>query len=213
MMPETGATAGTRRVKKLFHRYFPRNNCKRIMERSARKNGIIEGLRIRVTFTVIPSSVFIAPTCSGRGYTALNSFSKPLNIYNYKHLFYREANGGNMEFMPYFFPSDEWDGPEDGFYYPDIQCVWFEYCDRGIHCWRKFNVFLKATFPNLRALVLSQNWTQNVDRCNDDDERAHLNEFLHDSWLEGIFIDDAQSGLTITASTWKLAIYVWLKLI
>lgn len=69
--------------------------------------------------------------------------------------------------------------------YPDVKCIKFCYCDRGISDWGAFRVFLHTVFPNLEVLLLRQNYSYKASR--------EMVEFMCDPWLRYIWIDDMQS--------------------
>ncbi|NDH05105.1 hypothetical protein EBX93_04150 [bacterium] len=77
--------------------------------------------------------------------------------------------------------------------YPDVKCIKFEYCDRGIPDWNKFGFFLKTAFPNLEVLLLQQNCTYNPN----NDIKQDILDFLRDTWLHYIWIEDLQTDLKI----------------
>lgn len=84
------------------------------------------------------------------------------------------------------------------FYYPTIKCLVFEYCDRGIHCWKLFGEFLKKSFPNLKCLFLTQNFS--MTDCYSDNliEKTHADDFFQDDWLEYILVNDGQTRYNIS---------------
>lgn len=73
----------------------------------------------------------------------------------------------------------------------NIKCIMFEYCDRGIQDWSTFKTFLKTSFPNLEVLLLCQNYTYENENIED------MLNFLNDSWLQYIWIQDLQSNLKV----------------
>lgn len=70
--------------------------------------------------------------------------------------------------------------------YPDIECVCFEYIDRGVDSWRAFRNMLQKLFPSLKTLILEQNWS--CDTCDE------FIRFMEDPWLKYIWIDDERSN-------------------
>ena len=77
--------------------------------------------------------------------------------------------------------------------YPNIKLIFFKYCDRGISCWKEFNIFLKNVFPNLEVIFLNQSWTyDNTHSLSDNEisdiEKKELYEFMDDKWLKIIWI-------------------------
>jgi hypothetical protein len=83
--------------------------------------------------------------------------------------------------------------------YVNIKIIFFEYCDRGIDCWKGFNNFLKNVFPNLEVLFLHQSWTYdnthnfdysdpNIYKITDQIEQQEFFEFMDDTWLKVIWI-------------------------
>jgi len=101
-------------------------------------------------------------------------------------------------FVNAIFPNNSW---RTDICFPSIKIIYFEFCDRGIPCWKKFNIFLKHVFPNLEGLFLSQSWifshlhddVNNSYKFEDSKEAnnivdAEIAEFLKDSWLKYIYI-------------------------
>lgn len=70
--------------------------------------------------------------------------------------------------------------------FPEVECALFQFVDRGIKSWKDFNRALKIWFPNLKTLLLSENYS-----VSEDEEFI---EFFLDPWLEEIWIEDMQSS-------------------
>jgi hypothetical protein len=98
-------------------------------------------------------------------------------------------NTSEKAFVKYIFPYSPWKLDK---VYSDIKCIWFEYCDRGIKCWKKFSEFLKTCFPNLRSVILCQNYS--YSKCGDELEETHFLDFFYDPWLSHIWIEDCQTS-------------------
>lgn len=101
--------------------------------------------------------------------------SKYLDLWN-------NTNSESRAIVQYMFPyGDEW---RTDIVYPNITFLIFEYLDRGIVCWKLFSDFIHKVFPNLKHLILSQNYSYSTDFFFD---------FYTDQWLDTIWINDDQS--------------------
>jgi len=69
--------------------------------------------------------------------------------------------------------------------FPEIECVLFNYVDRGIKSWAEFYKALKIWFPSLKTLLLSENYSESSE--------LEFKEFLENPWLTHIWIEDYQS--------------------
>jgi len=69
--------------------------------------------------------------------------------------------------------------------FPEIECVLFNYVDRGIKSWAEFYKALKTWFPSLKTLLLAENYS-----CSSELE---FKDFLENPWLAHIWIEDYQS--------------------
>lgn len=102
----------------------------------------------------------------------------PLDIWNS----YQETE---RAYVDYIFPTEEkW---RTDVVIPEIHVIYFSFCDRGIDCWRAFNLFLKRSFPHLKALILQQSWTADPH----EKEVEEIKEFMEDPWLQFIWIDQS----------------------
>ena len=103
-------------------------------------------------------------------------------------------------YVQWLYPRQEWNYE---MYYPAIKCLMFEYCDRGIHCWKTFGIFLKKAFPNLKCLFISQNFNMTDCYLDGSPEKNHVIDFFKDDWLEYILVIDEQSGYSITNDSYS----------
>ena len=70
--------------------------------------------------------------------------------------------------------------------FPEVECALFQFVDRGIKSWKEFNSALKIWFPNLKTLLLSENYSTS--------EEEEFIDFFLDPWLKHIWIEDMQSS-------------------
>lgn len=70
--------------------------------------------------------------------------------------------------------------------FPEVECVLFYHVNRGVDSWEDFNRALKIWFPNLKTLLLSENYAGSSEE--------EFIEFFLDPWLKEIWIEDRQTG-------------------
>jgi hypothetical protein len=100
----------------------------------------------------------------------------------------------NCAYVEHFYAIGEW---KKDIKFEDIKFIYFEFCDRGIACWKKFSDFLKNSFPNLEVLLLCQNYTYDDTHENIDSNtiaKKEISDFMNDDWLKYIWIQEEQHG-------------------